>query len=47
MIRKEKGMWIDRILWIFKWKLVRVKRVKDIKINYFGDKEFIKTNSKI
>ena len=44
---KEKGVWVSRILWIFKWKIIRVKHVKHVKINYFEDKEFIEKNDKI
>jgi hypothetical protein len=36
-----------RILCVFKWKIIRVERVKRVKINYFENKEFIEIDDKI
>ena len=47
IIKREKGVRKCRILWVFKWKIIRVKHVKRVKINYFEDKEFIEKNDKI
>ena len=40
-------MWISRILSVFKRKIICVKHVKRVKINYFENKEFIEINDKI